>query len=115
MKKIRNEENKNQLKNSQGMKSELYFDLVDRVHDLDGLAEDLTEAVCAYNELRDMLKIVESKEEEDHDEQSEIPLCTKYLLQHTTMFQMLAAKIDGIKDLILEETKKIEDYITETF
>ena len=95
------------------MTSELYFDLAERVHTLDGLAEDLREAVCAYNELRDMLRVVESKDEEDREEQSTIPRCTKYLLQRTTMFQMLATKIDGIKNLIHEETKKIEEYITE--
>ena len=97
------------------MKKELFFDLVDRVHDLDGLAEDLSEAVCSYDELCDMLKLVESKEEEDREEQNKIPLCTKYLLQRTTMFQMLSTKIEGIKDLILEETKKLEEYITTTF
>ena len=90
------------------MNTDAYFDFVEQVHTLDRLAEDLTEAVCSYCELRDMLKVVESKDKVDSEDQREIPLCVSYLLQHTTMFQMLAAKIEGIASMILDEAKKLE-------
>ena len=90
------------------MNVDAYFDFVERVHTLDGLAEDLTDAVCSYSELRDMLKIVESKDKLDSEEQSEIPLCVQYLLQKTTVFQMLASKIKGMKDLILDKAKELD-------
>ena len=90
------------------MNTDAYFDFVERVHRIDGLADDLTEAVCSYCELSDMLKVVESKDKVDSAEQREIPLCVSYLLQHTTVFQMLAAKIEHIASMILEEAKKLE-------
>ena len=89
------------------MNVDAYFDFVERVHTLDGLAEDLTDAVCSYSELRDMLKIVESKDKLNSEEQSEIPLCVQYLLKKTTVFQMLGTKIEGMKNLILDKAKEL--------
>lgn len=80
------------------------FDIANRIHRFDKLADDLEDAVNCYVELREMQDGLNSGDVKE----AECPHTLTYLVKLQSTFDMMKNRIDWIAECIEEDMKSVQ-------
>lgn len=92
------------------MNAEVVNDIIMKLYVIDGLKDDLNDALSCYN---DMMEDVKAIDDRVTDETYKLPWAYRYLLNSTECIQMVVAKINHIVTILQSQAKDLLDYTKE--
>ena len=92
------------------MNAEVVGDIILKCQTMNGLCDDLDNALSCYNDMMEDAKAIENRVTEVTDN---LPWQYKYLLGSTECIQMVVAKINHIVTILQSQTQELLDYTKE--
>lgn len=93
------------------MNSEVVRDIISKCQTIEGIKDDLDNALSCYNDMMEDVKSIDSREAEVIEK---LPWAYKYLLNSTQcIHQIVVTKINYIVTILQSQAQELLDYIKE--
>ncbi len=92
------------------MNAEVVRDIISKCQTIEGIKDDLDNALSCYNDMMEDVKSIDNREAEVIEK---LPWAYRYLLSSTECIQMMVAKINHIVTILQSQTKELLDYMNE--
>lgn len=92
------------------MNADVVGDIISKCQIIEGIKDDLDNALSCYNDLMEDLKSIDNRDTEVTDK---LPWAYRYLLNSTECIQIVVAKINHEVTILQSITKELLDYTKE--